>query len=265
MTYDSNVNNTMTDPLVLRQQDAVAELELNRPQRSNSLVPEMLEAMADALAQVEARAQTRVLILSARGQAFSTGGDLGAFLEHWQEIENYSRRIVGGLNRVVLALARLRVPVIAAAQGWTTGGSIGLLLGADMVLLADNARLAPYYTEVGFSPDGGWGRLLPDLIGARRAAELQYLNRPLLADEAVALGLANRVVPLAGLQEEARRWAARIASMSPASVASTKRLLRADTAHWPQRLEEELEAFVACIQTAGARERAQAFVAGLKR
>lgn len=255
----------MSKLVSLTCEGGVAELEINRPERHNSLIPELLEEMLAALAEVEARPELRALILCARGASFSTGGDVAAFLAHWDRIESYSRRIVGALNRVVLALARLRVPVIAAAQGWTTGGSLGLLLGADLVVLAEDARFAPFYTRVGFSPDGGWAVLLPRLIGVRAAAEVQYLNRPFRAEEALRWGLANKVVPLAQLREEARALAGQIAAMVPESVTSTKRLLRADLKEWETALAAELEAFVSCIQSPAVRESAQAFVAQLGR
>ena len=254
----------MSNLVLLNYDGAVAELVLNRPERHNSLVPELLESVLAALAAVAARQATRVLILRANGRSFSTGGDVAAFLENWQRIEDYSRHIVGALNRVVLALARLRVPVIAAAHGWTTGGSLGLLLGADLVVLAEDARFAPFYSQVGFSPDGGWARILPTLIGPRAAAESQYLNRPFNAAEALAWGLANRVVPAASLREEALAMAAQVAGMMPASIESTKRLLRADIDAWEAGLEAELEAFVACIRSPGVRESAEAFVSGTR-
>jgi 2-(1,2-epoxy-1,2-dihydrophenyl)acetyl-CoA isomerase len=250
----------MSDLVILSRENAVAELSLNRPQRHNSLVPELLEAVLDGLWQISANSSVRAVVLRAEGKSFSTGGDVAGFLAHWNEIEAYSRRTVGLLNEVVLALARLPVPVVAAAQGWTTGGSLGLLLGADIVLLGADARIAPFYTQVGFSPDGGWSQLLPELIGARTAAEVQYLNQAFGAEQALVWGLANRVVPVASLRAEAHALAARIAGMMPASTASTKRLLRGDLARWEAGLAAELEAFVETIQSPGVRESAEAFV-----
>lgn len=242
----------------------VARLTLNRPERHNSLVPELLDELLAALRIVAAREDVSAVVLAAKGRSFSTGGDLSGFLAHWDDIESYSRRIVGGLNEVVLAMLRLPQPIVAAVQGWTTGGSLGLVLGADVVLLAPDARFAPFYTEVGFSPDGGWCAILPERIGRGLAAEIQYRNLTLDAETAVARGLANRVVPAAALAGEAESVARSIARMVPESVRSTKRLLNIDLDRVERGLAAELEAFVERIKASGTYERAAAFVNRIK-
>lgn len=247
----------------LSMEGLIARLRLNRPERHNSLVPEMLEEILEALSLLRVNPEPRVLLLSAPGRCFSTGGDLAAFLAHWDAIDAYARRIVGALNQVVLGLRELDIPVVVAAQGWTTGGSMGLILAADIVLLSEDARFAPYYCEVGFAPDGGWSCILPARIGPARAAEAQYRNRVISAAEALEWGLANRVVATAALVDTAEDTVAAIAAKQPSTLRATKRLLRGDLSAWRAGLDAELEAFVENVQQPGVHERVQAFVAAL--
>ncbi len=167
--------------------------------------------------------------------------------------------LVGLLNRVILALFDLPVPVVAAVQGPVTGGALGLVLASDVVLVTPEASFTPYYSRVGFSPDGGWTALLPSVIGAKRAAEVLYCNHTIRASQAVEWGLASRVVPQDRLQDEARQICQEIARGHPDSQRRTRRLLQpADLA---AGLAEELENFVAQIRETQTQERMLDFLA----
>jgi 2-(1,2-epoxy-1,2-dihydrophenyl)acetyl-CoA isomerase len=155
----------------------VATLTLNRAERHNSLVPELLEEILAALARVKATPEMRAVVLQANGRSFSTGGDLRGFYEHMDDLPGYGRRIVGLLNRVILALVELPLPVVAAVHGLVTGGSLGLVPGCDVVLVAPQASFTPYYSVVSFSPDGGWTAMLPSSIGPKRVAEVLLRNQ----------------------------------------------------------------------------------------
>lgn len=226
--------------------DGVTILRLERADKHNALIPELLDELRAALDAVAADPAARVVVLEAAGKSFSTGGDLKWFLSRWDNIGDAALEIVGKLNQTMLAMRDCPVPIIAAVQGWTTGGSMGLVLASDLVVATEDARFGPYYTEVGYSPDGGWSVLLPRIIGARAAAETQYLNQPLSAHDALRLGLVNQLVR-DNPSEPARQWATRIAGMVGESVRSTKRLLHADSADWADLLEQERQAFVARI------------------
>ncbi|CAG0947683.1 partial 4-chlorobenzoyl coenzyme A dehalogenase-2, partial [Anaerolineae bacterium] len=167
----------MSNLVLIETDGAIATLTLNRPERHNALVPELLAEMLAALDGLKARAELRALILQANGRSFSTGGDVRAFYKHRDDIARYSNEVVGGLNQVILALIVFPTPVIAAVQGIVTGGSLGLVLASDIALLAPIASFTPFYTVVGYSPDGGWTAMLPSIIGAKRAAEILLTNQ----------------------------------------------------------------------------------------
>ncbi|MEU8796326.1 enoyl-CoA hydratase/isomerase family protein [Spirillospora sp. NPDC048819] len=269
----------------------VATITLDRPRRHNSLVPQLL---TDLLTAVEGLPdETRAVVLAAEGRSFSTGGDVRAFAEHAglpveapgsprsvespvegrpptppgslrsgeagdKALAEYADEIVGLLNRAVLALLRLEVPTVAAVHGPVTGGSLGLVLATDIVLVGPEATFAPWYTVVGFGPDGGWTALLPERIGRSRAAAVQLLNETIDARTAVAWGLAH------GLHDDVRRAARDTAAelTGRRAVAVTKRLLTPDLDAVAARLDAERRAFVRQVTTPESREGMIAFLNG---
>lgn len=240
----------------------VSVLTLNRPERHNSLVPAFLEELLAAVEALRAEAGVRAVVLQANGRSFSTGGDVAGFLEGMDNLEAYADTVVGLLNQVILALFELPVPVVAAVHGIVTGGSLGLVLGADLVLVAPEASFTPYYSVVGFSPDGGWTALLPAIIGRKRTAETLLHNRTITAEQAVAWGLASRIVPAERIREEALKAAQEIAAKKPGSIGHTKRLLGMALGDIAASLEAERAHFVQQIATQEAREGILAFVEG---
>lgn len=235
-------------------------LTLNRPERHNSLVPELLKELLSCLQGVAGQPDIRCVILQANGRSFSTGGDVRAFYEHRDELRDYADGVVGLLNRVILALLRLPQPVVAAVHGIVTGGSLGLVLGCDVVLIAPQASFTPYYSVVGFGPDGGWTALLPALIGAKRVGEILLRNGTITAEQAVAWGLASRIVPADRIREEAMAVAQDVSAAKAGSVAASKRLLGLSWADPEARLEQERVEFVRQVLTPEALQGMAAFL-----
>ena len=150
----------MTEPPVkLSRRGKIATITLNRPARHNALVPELLSGLLGAIEHDDCQSAAAV-ILRAEGRSFSTGGDLLEFKHHCDNIGDYSRKLVGQLNRVILAMYAHPAPIVCAVHGQVTGGSLGLLLAADWVIMHREVMITPYYVAVGFSPDGGWTALL---------------------------------------------------------------------------------------------------------
>lgn len=213
------------------QRGGAVWLWLNRPDRHNSLIPELVSDLRAAIAAA-AKRDPAALVLSGRGASFSTGGDVAGFLAHagsCAELSDYAGRLVSALHEAILDLLAFPVPVLAAVNGPVTGGALGLVLAADLVALAEHSFLQPYYSEIGFGPDGGWTALLPDRIGVSKALEIQYLNRRLNAQEAAALGLVARVCPASGLGSVVDGWVAEIGGGS----AQTHRVTRQNV--WDER------------------------------
>ena len=176
----------------------------------------------------------------------------------------YAERVVGRLNDAILALARLPVPLVVAWQGPVTGGALGLVLPADVVVASDDAWLQPYYGQVGFAPDGGWTALLPELVGRHRAAEVLVRDRRVPAAELRDWGLVAEVVAGDELLPRARAVTAQAAALAAGTQGVVRRLLGGDGRD-PEalaaRLDAERRAFVAQVTTDEARAGLRAFTA----
>ncbi len=233
-----------TDLILQEKIGSVAVITLNRPERHNSLVPDFLREILAAITAVSILPTVRALVLQANGRSFSTGGDAKGFVDHADNIEAYAREIVGLLNQVMLALIDLPVPVVTAVHGIVTGGSLGFILGSDIVLAAPEAGFTPFYSVVGPSPDGGWAGLLPLLIGPHRTAAVLYLNETIDAETAVTWGLVNRIVPAEEIRYEALAIAQNIAAKKQGSIRHTKQLLNWHRDELAARLDAELNHFV---------------------
>jgi enoyl-CoA hydratase/carnithine racemase len=252
---------SVVNQLVMTERvDPVAILTLNRAERHNSLVPALLEDLLEALEVIGNDQDLGAAVLQAKGRSFSTGGDIFGFYQHLEDLENYASRIVGLLNQAILALVKLPVPVVAAVQGIVTGGSLGLVLGCDAVLVAPSASFTPYYSVVGFSPDGGWTAMLPSIIGSKRASDVLLRNLTISAEEAADWGLATRVVPAERIRDEALSVAQDIAAKKRGSIGQTKRLLSLTHGDLAARLKAERFRFVEQIGSEEARHGICAFL-----
>lgn len=243
-----------------RLEDGIGRLTLNRPERHNALVPELLADLREALARCREDLPP-ALILDAAGKSFSTGGDVAGFYDTPRPLRrDYAARVVGELNRTIIDLLNLPVPTIAAVHGLVTGGSIGLVLACDLVVLGPKASFAPWYTVVGYSPDGGWTALLPERIGRARALDIQLTNRSLGAEEAHQSGLGQYLA--ASDKELATAWtlANQIRARQPGSVARTLRLNRPDPGLVAGALEQEYRQFLEQIVTDEADQGMAAFL-----
>jgi 2-(1,2-epoxy-1,2-dihydrophenyl)acetyl-CoA isomerase len=251
--------------LVKKQRSGpVATLILNRPERHNSLVPALLLELLAALEEVDNDPTVRAIVLGAEGRSFSTGGDVKAFFSAGEDLSRYATETVELLNQAIQAMLQLPKPIVTAVHGLVTGGSLGLLLGSDVVLMARDATITPWYSVVGFSPDGGWTAMLPDLTGRKRASDVLLRNRTIDADQAVDWGIASEVVDGGSVLGAATAVAQEIAEMVPRSIAAMKRQLWVELADVAARLEAERKAFVEQIVTPEALKGMAAFLGRAK-
>jgi len=250
----------MANQVLLETQNRIATLTLNRPERHNSLVPEFLREMLNALEEINRQSELRALVFQANGRSFSTGGDVKAFYDHRENIEPYASEIVGLLNQVIVAMMKLPMPIVAAVHGIVTGGSIGLVLASDIVLLTPEASFTPFYSVVGFSTDGGWTAMLPSVISQKHVSEILMLNQTITAEQAVQWGMANRIVAAERIRDEARAVAESLAMKKWGSVQRTKQLLWQDTNALFGALEQERTQFCEQIVTAEALKGMEAFL-----
>ena len=237
-----------SEPLVtLKLQGKIALVSLNRPARHNALVPELLTQLLQAL-NLQDCESAMVVILRAEGRSFSTGGDLSGFQSHSENIGTYAQLLVGKLNQVILAIYTHPAVIVCAVHGQVTGGALGLLLAADHVIMRRGVTITPWYSVVGFSPDGGWTALLPDIIGRQEAMHWLESNSSHDADTCLALGLVHQVVE-DDCYASALDWAEKIAADKTGSDSRGRKSRGTNIEILRQRLQDEREDFVNQIQT----------------
>jgi 2-(1,2-epoxy-1,2-dihydrophenyl)acetyl-CoA isomerase len=228
--------------------DQVLVITLNRTRAQNALIPALLAEVIDVFTDARDRTDVRAAVLQANGTAFSIGGDIHGFKRQFPDIHDYAHDIVGKLNQMMLAMIDMPQPIIAAVHGVVTGGSIGFVLASDLVLVSPEAVFKAHYPSAGFSPDGGWGVLLPRIIGPRRAAECLLLNQSFSAQQAVDWGVANRVIAQTDLRGEALKMAHKIARYPSGTMRNSKQLLWREREQIAADLEQERQRFVQQIQ-----------------
>jgi enoyl-CoA hydratase len=201
----------------------VRRLTLNRPHRHNALSHELAAALLAAFETVEQDDRVRVVVLRGAGRSFCAGADLDEhFIAH--SIAAESRPDIGS-SGLWERIEQLRVPVIAAVQGWAVTGGFLLAYCCDLIVAAESARFRDTHAALGLLPTGGESQRLPRLVGLALARELMLTSRPLPADEALRAGLVSRVVPDADLDDAALSLAEQVSAGSPRSVRAMKRLI----------------------------------------
>jgi len=208
--------------LLYTKKDHIAILTLNRPANLNSLSRNMLDGLVEALEDAGRDGDIRVLVLTGAGRAFCAGLDLKVQSSgHQQRIHS------DDLERIPpVVLHRIDKPVICAINGSAVGYGLDLSLGCDVRIASDSAKLGTVFTRRGIVLESGCLWYLPRLLGWGRAAEVVFGGGVLSAEEALAVGLVNRVVPADQLMEEALGLAQQYADNAPLSIQASKRVMR---------------------------------------
>ncbi len=215
------------ETLLVSDDGPVRTLTLNRPDVFNAFDDELTTAMQRALKDAARSRETRVLILTGAGRAFSSGQDLASLKERFSAdyVPEYKRDLDRRYNPIITAIATMEKPVIAAVNGVAAGAGASLALACDMRIASEHASFIEAFVNVGLIPDSGSTWFLPRLVGSGLAFELCATGRKVGAEEAARIGLVNRTVPAGELMEVAEAEAARLASLPPRAIALTKRLL----------------------------------------
>ena len=212
--------------ILLEKEDHVALLTLNRPEVMNALDEEMREELMEALTTLEADPDTRALVITGAGKGFCAGADLGRFKALYEQFRESGRRPPFGSPVFPHRFFSFPKPMIAAINGVAVGWGMTMPLTCDIRIASERARFSAAFVRVGVTPEFGSSYLLPRLIGPGRAAEMVLTARMVHADEALSMGLVNRVVPHDDLLGEAMSLAGRIAALPPGAVVEAKALLR---------------------------------------
>lgn len=222
----------MSDRIQIDRVGGVADVKLNRPEKMNALDRDMFTALAETSSSLAEDPSLRCAVLSGEGKAFCAGLDFASFQsmsDTSQSVPDISAadegRITHAGQQAVYGWTELPVPVIAAVHGHALGGGIQLALGADIRIVAPDAKLSVLEVRWGLIPDMTGTQALVNLVGLDVAKELTFTGRMVSGEEAVALGLCTKLSD--DPHSEALALANEIATKSPNAIRAAKRLFNA--------------------------------------
>jgi len=213
-----------TPHLLVETDGPVTILTLNNPEMRNAFLDDMHEAMQEIWLDLAKDDSVRAVVLTGAGKAFSAGGDVPGFIKSYED-PDHRRTSLRGAKRLMDAMAEFPKPVVAAVNGPAVGLGCNVAVSCDLVLIAETAFLADTHVNIGLVCGDGGAAVWPFFMSMLKVKEYLLLGERIPAHEAVALGLANRVVPDADLMDEAKKLAHRLAAQPRQAIQETKRAL----------------------------------------
>ena len=253
----------MADDLIkVAEDNGIVTISLNRPERLNALVGHMRRDLAETLEEAGSDPHVRVVVLTGEGRAFCAGGDVNfmAELVERNDSEEFAR-LLGAARRVILAIRHMTKPVIASINGPASGAGFNLALACDLRIASSDATFTQSFVRLGFHPDWGGTYFLPRMVSSNIACELFFLGDTIDAEQALRLGLINRVVAPEELAAETRKLAERLRDGAAVSIAAAKHAVYASEHDTLERmLQYEVEAQIRCFESEDGREGVRAFL-----
>jgi enoyl-CoA hydratase/carnithine racemase len=247
----------MSEPLVLVESrpDGVSLVRLNRPPL-NPLSTALLAELGDIAATLAKDPSVKAVVVTGSEKAFAAGADVSEFAS-----PDAAPVVNAGIRAAFDTLAEIPRPVIAAINGFALGGGLELALACDLRVAADSARLGFPEIQLGIFPGGGGTQRATRLIGPAKTKELIWSGRHVRAEEALALGLVDRVVPAAEVLDAALAWAGSFASGAVVAMGIAKRVVDAGLdGALAAGLDAEREGFVEVFETEDARVGIRSFL-----
>ncbi|MFQ6070320.1 MAG: enoyl-CoA hydratase/isomerase family protein [Candidatus Aminicenantales bacterium] len=210
----------MYKTLIFKKEGSIGILTINRPQKLNAISNELISELSHFLDEVEKDEELRVLIVTGSGdKAFVAGADIGELVDRDAKL---GIRVSQQRQQLFSRIENLRLPVIAAVNGYALGGGLELALACSLRIASEKAQFGAPEVKLGIIPGDGGTQRLPRLVGPGRAMEMILTGDFIDAREALRIGLVNRVVPQEKLMEEALSLARKIASRPPLAVMFAK-------------------------------------------
>lgn len=243
--------------------DGLATIDLARQDKRNAINAQMFNELGDATQAAASDSGIRAVLVRGDGPSFCAGIDVTLLGQLAGTRGARLRTFIRTAQRPFLTLAQMDKPTVAAVQGHAVGAGFQLALACDLRVCGDDLRFAMLEVRFGLVPDLGGIHRLAHLVGPARAKELVWTGRPVEADEAERLGLANRVVPAETVAKEGEALAREVAASPPIPVSLTKSLIgRAPEASMETAIERDGQAQATCIDTEDHREAVAAYLEG---
>ena len=254
------------DPILLSRDGPVATLTLNRPESLNTLNAAMMEALVAHTAALAADVSVRCVVVKGAGRHFMAGGDLRTFAAALPyppaERKTSFTNLILHLHAAIENFQRMPAPVVASVHGAVAGFGLSLMCACDLAIAADNAYFTSAYRHIALTPDGGLSHTLPRIVGVRKAMEIVLLGERFDAQEALRLGLVNRIVPAADLDAATAAIVQALVAGPATAIANGKRLVNQSLARTlSEQLQAEAESFGRCAATEDFVEGINAFLA----
>ena len=205
---------------------AVARITLNRPDRLNALTQVMSDELVDAFTTAGEDAAVRAVLLTGAGRGFCAGQDLSEFQDSGSGPPDIQTHLEHSYHKLIPVIVETPKPVICAVNGVAAGAGVSLAAACDVRIASEAARFTQAFVKIGLAPDSGGTWLLPRIVGAAKALELSISGDMVDAENALRIGLVNRVVAADALEKEALDYAATLAALPTAAIAAAKRLFR---------------------------------------
>ena len=252
------------EALILRKEDSVATITLNRPERLNAISPELISELISATEDIGQDESVRAVILTGAGRAFCAGGDVKDLLSQTTDPPELMGRSLEAA-RMIAGMRNVPKPLIAAVNGPAVGAGCNLALACDMIFAAENATFSEAFISLGLHPDCGGVYLLTRLVGVARACELIFTGKTISAREAERIGMINQVVAAEQLESTVKELAVRLANGPSTAIGLAKTTIyQGLTMDMASVLEAEARAISLCIATDDAKEGIAAFLEGRK-
>lgn len=251
----------MTETVCVELDRQIATVLLNRPETFNAFDLDMVGLFASRLTALATDNSVRGIVISGAGKGFCVGGDLRWAIGYPQGLPSAFHTLAARFHQAVLEIRRMTRPVIAAVNGIAAGGGFSLALACDFRVMDTSAVLRQAYTSNGLSIDGGGTFTLPRLVGLARALEIAAFDRPISSQQALAWGLATKVVEDGRSVKEAVEMALELASGSLNSFGWSKQLLTDSfNTAFEAQIERERAGLSSCAAHPDGKEGLQAFV-----
>lgn len=252
----------MTYEHILVDRDgSIGRLTLNRPDKLNAFAGRMRDEVKEALQELDTP-DVRVVVITGAGRGFCSGADIGYLSELLAagDTTNFTKLLEAGRD-VVTQIRAMNAPVIAAVNGPAAGGGCNLALGCDMRIASDKATFGQTFTRIGLAPDWGGIHFLPRLVGEAKAMELMMTGAMVDAEQALRIGLVNRVVPHDSLASEVDALATMLAARPPLSLRAIKQGVYASgDRSFAENLAFEVDVQIGCFGSRDAREGVASFL-----
>ncbi len=246
------------ETLIVERRNGVVTVTMNRPERKNAANSVMLRELPAIFTEIERNPEDRAMVLTGAGGAFCTGADL---TDADAPATFASLAGMRQLGDTALALHRLTKPTIAKVDGHAVGAGFSLALGCDLIVCSDRAKLSMIFTRRGLSLDNGASWLLPRMVGLAKAKEIALFGGMWSGEEALAMGLINRVVPVDELDAFVADWATTLAAGPTMALSLTKTMLNGSAqSSMEQAVENEARCQAVNFASKDTREALDAFV-----